>query len=188
MNEREAIALELASVREQGQLDREMYLESRKYNQTRQEELLNRLRELDERDIKLKREEKIEKLREEGFIVTDSGKEIPQPKSVDLSATQLQVERVESKKDKVIVKEKTNRVGRGKVVKVPYNDIVSFMEGLLRDRDPIDKVELRQLTEEYFGTKWANFSGLLVKLLDMSNHLDVDKTNRRRHLFYYKEN
>lgn len=188
MNEREAIALELASVREQGQLDREMYLESRKYNQTRQEELLNRLRELDERDIKLKREEKIEKLREEGFIVTDSGKEIPQPKSVDLSATQLQVERVESKKDRVIVGEKDKRVGNGKVAKVPYDDIVSFMEGLLRGRDPLDLVELRKLTEEYFGTTWVNFSGLVTKLLKRTDKLDVDKTNRRRHLFYYKEN
>ena len=56
-----AIKQELDSLREQQAEDRKMYLEMRHFNQTRQGELLNRLRELDERDEKIRREEKRKK-------------------------------------------------------------------------------------------------------------------------------
>lgn len=54
--ERDAIKMEMEELKEQTRRDAELYFESRKYRNERYTELLNRLRELDERDIPKKPE------------------------------------------------------------------------------------------------------------------------------------
>ncbi|AJG74104.1 hypothetical protein BK764_11025 [Bacillus thuringiensis serovar israelensis] len=123
-----AIKQELDSLREQQAEDRKMYLEMRHFNQTRQGELLNRLRELDERDEKIRREEKREErlheLSKQQLTLSDTGKEIKEPQKEITSHVDLQVARVEGREKQEQVIE--TRVRKG--VSTYTTDTESFLE------------------------------------------------------------
>ncbi|MEC2463497.1 hypothetical protein P9X10_01100 [Bacillus cereus] len=97
LDERKAIEDELEFIREQMREDREMYVKSRNMNLQRQEHLLNRLSNLDERDISLRREERLHELNKSQLTLTDTNKVVKQPKSTSMSPVDLQVERVVEK-------------------------------------------------------------------------------------------
>ncbi|MGF2716272.1 hypothetical protein ACQUY5_29325 [Bacillus cereus] len=115
LDERRAIEQELEFIREQMREDREMYVQSRNAHLTRQEHLLNRLGNLDERDISLKREDRRYELEKQQLTLTDTDKVIKQPKSDNMSHVDLQVERV-IEKEKPNQEETIVRKGVSKVV------------------------------------------------------------------------
>lgn len=162
MDEREAIQFEMQDLREQSRLDFEMYFELRKQKSQRYNELLNRLRELDDRDL-------YRPIQEPQNPIKSLDKLIPRHELVTVQ--EMKLDRVREPKGNVLA---------------DYDEIIKVVEEFLKDKNPMAVKYIKPYVENHFGVKWTNFNNVMKRVMESSNHVSVDKTYKS-FLYYYKE-
>lgn len=164
-NEREAILFEMQDLKEQSRKDFDFYFEMRKYRNQRYNELQDRLRDLDE--IQFNREKSVDL----DSLYPSIIKEKPfTPKSQDMTPLELELERVEKPSERGFV---------------PLEKLVPAIEDFLESNGSSQLNQIQAHMEAKFGTHWTNFNTTLKHAMKRTKHIGVDKTNKRRFLYFY---
>jgi hypothetical protein len=169
MNERQAIHFEMQELKEQSRRDFDMYFELRKHRNQRYNELQNRLREIDERDMKAPQLPQIES--------NYHNPGLPTPKAQDFTVEQLRVDKYEE--------EITD--GRTKRIIADYNEISETVEEFLRINGPSKLKSIKRVMERRFNKKWANYNSVLKKVMTMNKKVQVMREGKDNLYFYAKE-
>jgi len=163
--EREAIKQEMEEIKELVRIDTDKYWEMRFYRNKRLEELLDRLRELDERDLYAPVKQVIEK--------PVNPETLPKPKNLDMTVTDLQIDRV------------TKPKRSGKASLAPREKVIEEIELFLKQNGPTKQKEIREHIEQKFNVQWANFNTVLKQVVDKSPHIGVDTIQPKKHVYFY---
>jgi hypothetical protein len=185
MNERQAIEFILDELKEQRRQDFDMYFEMRKYTSQKYNDLLNRLREIDERDVQTyvpptlvtaPPKVEMENFKPKPFTdtVKDIFKHLPAPKSQDLTPRDLSVEHAESKP--------TFRPSK----LPPMVEIVPTVENFLKARknEWFRTGEIQRFTQEMLQAEWTNFSEVMGRVVQVSPYINMDESSRVRKYQY----
>jgi hypothetical protein len=158
-NEREAIREEIQELKEQNRRDYDLYFESRKYRNIRVEELLNRLRELDERDKEYMRQPQ-----EVPVVIPESVPIVEEPKpkpEVKAGLSETKKEYVQENIQKELNKRRT------KAKQIPIEKLETIIVERLRkngDNKEVQVKELKRFAEVVFDTEWKNFNNPLKRI------------------------
>jgi hypothetical protein len=193
VNEREAIEFEMNELKEQGRLDFDLYFDLRKHRNERYSELQDRLRTIDERDMKITTptvnhiQVKRPDAREAQTVIIplhlrERTKDLPDAKSAHMTQGEMRVDRIKLEKEPVKPK-------KDKKALAPFEETTEAIEAYLKNRYPkwVPTREIKKVIEKQFQVEWSNFSNVMERALQFSPYLEVDKTKPRKHYYRYKE-
>lgn len=194
--EREAIKFEMEELKVQASRDFEIYLSSRNQRNERYSQLMDRLREIDERSIRNKGAVQVvkevdnflRKKEESKPIVFNVNKPLPEARWGG-TIQDLRVDKVRPNQE-IIVKsepeqeevEKPKRSKKkGKYVTI--EEVDPLVEKYLRFRQGEERVrDIQEYVEKELDTKWVNFSSIMARILALNPR--IKKANRQGYYFY----
>lgn len=154
----------------------------------------------------------LEQVRDNGIQnLPDVVKDMPEPKNPDATPTSLMVERVDEDEEEDIpvidIEEEDegtevmedDELQHATIVRQPlpsgyayqgkpnFLDVVEYIEEYLKQhaKKSYRTAQLQRLVERHFNAKWANFSSVMVRVMDLSNHIKNIGRGRVMH-FQYK--
>jgi hypothetical protein len=178
VNEREAIQFILEELKEQRRADFDMYFEMRKNTTAQYDRFLDRLREIDEKERELndsfpKPEPQMilpKPLRE---TVKDIFKQLPVPKSLDLSVADVRDERV-------MEEEAHERKSQ-----VPAEEVAHYIVEYLKHADGSEPLrDIQYYVETEMNTQWSNFTEVMKRTMQLNPCIQRSKV---RGYYIYKE-
>ena len=194
--ERDAIHFEMEELKEQARRDFEIYLTSRNMRAERYTQLMERLREIDERTIRNKssiqtpQKQVFEQRKQEATLVRD----LPKPK-FEGTLQDLRIDKVRPNQE-IIVKsepEKEEFIENGRNGKkfnkrpkgnIKIEDVDPVVEKYLRFRQTEERTkDIQTYVEKELGAKWTNFSAIMGRILELNPRIK----KAERHGFYYYE-
>jgi hypothetical protein len=201
MNEREAIEYVMKELKEMRSHDSQMYWEMRNQTTKRYDELLNRLREIDERaiakkhvevkkmptrdEIQARIKQRLQSRPMEDIIQEQRNveKELPSPRFKE-SPQELRVDKYPVEKKE----EKPKRVYSDKrYALAPVEDVKNAIEAFLKEKDDFLPIKpIKQHIEQKFNITYTNFNDIMTRSIKKSRHIKVDKTSKK-FLYYYEE-
>jgi hypothetical protein len=151
--ERDAIEFEMNELKEQARRDYDIYLTSRNMRNERYSQLMDRLREIDERphrkEVVLKNKDITKEMWES--VKNAPAMVLPQPKFKG-NPQELRVDYVEEKKKYV-----------------PLEEVDSVVEGYLKERAEDVRIgEIKEYTEETLDQHWENFNAVMRKIMSVN--------------------
>lgn len=174
MNERQAIEFIMNEIKEQRRADFEFYLKMRNQSTETYERFLDRLRELDERETKVKMEEPVKPA---GFFnpnfeqIKETLKDIPIPRSAHMTQSEMRVDRIK-------VEKKTT---------TSYEEATEEIERYLKEiKHPTTLKDIQKNVETRLNKHWSNFHDVMKKALELSPFIHVERINARKFFYSYR--
>jgi hypothetical protein len=165
--ERDAIEFEMNELKEQARRDYEIYLTSRNMRNERYSQLMDRLREIDERphrkEVVLKNKEVTKEMWES--VKNTPPTILPQPKFQG-DVQELRVDYIDKPR---------------KYVKLEEIDPV-VQEFLKEQGYSVQAKDIQKHVESKLGAKWENFSGIMYRLIELNPRI---KKASKRGMYYY---
>jgi hypothetical protein len=194
VNEREPIEFEMNELKEQGRLDFDLYFDLRKHRNERYSQLQDRLRTIDERDMKVNTpivnhiQVKRPDAREAQTVIVplhlrERTKDLPDAKSAHMTQGEMRVDRIKVEEKPV----KSTRVDKKSLA--PIEETTEAIEVYLKNRYPkwVPTRDVKKVIEKQFQVEWKNFSNVMERAIQFSPYIEVNKTQKRKHVYRYKE-
>jgi len=200
MNEREAIALEMQELKEQGRLDWEMYFELRRHRNQRYNELQDRLRQIDERDSRIEWErehqppvippppEEKRHFKLTPRVKGEEPEELPKPKNLDIEPEELKLKRYEEEEEEPEGEPVSLAEIKREKEKPTYSEGVEKICEYLKEKEGewVAFNLIERYAEAQLNYKYTNFSNVLRRAISLVPEIKVQKITARQFLYTWK--